>query len=97
MRKLFVIGLTAFMVSTGMLVTPGPSYAEDNVAVATVKENPGKSAGVAGCGIAIAFFPPAALICGATIVAGAVPPGSWMGAGSGIDISSSIPNASLRA
>ena len=63
------------MVLASMLVTPGPSYAEENVAVATVKENPGKSAGVAGCGVAILFFPPAALICGATIIAGAAADG----------------------
>ena len=71
MRALFVLGLSLFMILTSMLVTPGPSYAEENVAVATVKENPGKSAGVAGCGVAILMFPPAALICGATIIAGA--------------------------
>ena len=71
MRAVYVLGLSLFLVLASMLVIPGLSYAEDNVAVATVKENPGKSAGVAGCGIAIAFFPPAALICGATIVAGA--------------------------
>ena len=70
MRKLFVIGLSVFMVLTSMLVTPRLSYAEENVAISTVKENPGKSAGVAGCGVAIAFFPPAALICGAVIAVG---------------------------
>ena len=70
MRTLFVIGLSVFMVLTSMLVTPRLSYAEENVAISTVKENPGKSAGVAGCGVAIAFFPPAALICGAVIAAG---------------------------
>ena len=71
MRALFVLGFSLFMVLASMLVTPRASHAEENVAVATVKENPGKSAGVAGCGVAILFFPPAALICGATIVAGA--------------------------
>ena len=75
MRALFVLGLSLFMVLASMLVTLGPSYAEENVAVATVKENPGKSAGVAGCGVAILFFPPAALICGATIIAGAAADG----------------------
>lgn len=35
-----------------------------------VADNPGKSIGVAGCGVAIAFFPPAALACGALIVTG---------------------------
>ena len=70
MRKLFVIGLSVFMFFTSMLVTPRLSYAEENVAISTVKENPGKSAGVAGCGVAIAFFPPAALICGAVIAVG---------------------------
>ena len=71
MRAFFVLGLSLFMILTSMLVTPRLSYAEENVAVATVKENPGKSAGLAGCGGAILFFPPAALICGATIIAGA--------------------------
>ena len=75
MRALFVLGLSLFMVLASMLVTPGPSYAEENVAVATVKENPGKSAGVAGCGVAILMFPPAALICGVTIIAGAAADG----------------------
>ena len=75
MRALFVLGLSLFMVLASMLVTPGPSYAEENVAVATVKENPGKSAGLAGCGVAILFFPPAALICGVTIIAGAAADG----------------------
>ena len=70
MRKLFVIGLSVFMFFTSMLVTPRLSYAEENVAISTVKENPGKSAGVAGCGVAIAFFPPAALICGVVIAGG---------------------------
>ena len=75
MRALFVLGLSLFMILTSMLVTPRLSYAEENVAVATVKENPGKSAGVAGCGVAILFFPPAALICGVTIIAGAAADG----------------------
>jgi len=70
MRNLFFIALSVFMVLTSILVTPRLGHAEENVAISTVKENPGKSAGVAGCGVAIAFFPPAALICGAVIVAG---------------------------
>ena len=75
MRALFVLGLSLFMILTSMLVTPRLSYAEENVVISTVKENPGKSAGVAGCGIAIVVFPPAALICGATIIAGAAADG----------------------
>ena len=70
MRNLFFIALSVFMVLTSILVTPRLGHAEENVAISTVKENPGKSAGVAGCGVAIAFFPPAALICGAVIAAG---------------------------
>ena len=75
MRGLFVLGLSLFMILTSILVTPRLSYAEENVAISTVKENPGKSVGVAGCGVAIAFFPPAALICGTTIIAGAAADG----------------------
>ncbi len=39
--------------------------------VEVVKDNPGASTGVAACGIAIAFFPPALLVCGGAIAAGA--------------------------
>jgi hypothetical protein len=39
-------------------------------AISKIKENPGTSVGVAACGVAIAFFPPAALICGGAIAAG---------------------------
>ena len=40
-------------------------------AISKIKENPGTSVGVAACGVAIAFFPPAALVCGGAIAAGA--------------------------
>lgn len=62
------------------LVAIAPTYsfaAEDkdssmsDKAVTVVKENPGISVGVAACGVAIAFFPPALLICGGAIAAGA--------------------------
>ncbi len=62
------------------LVAIAPTYsfaAEDkdasmtSKAVTVVKENPGTSVGVAACGVAIAFFPPALLICGGALVAGA--------------------------
>jgi hypothetical protein len=38
--------------------------------LAVIKKNPGASAGVAACGIAVAFFPPALLVCGGTLAAG---------------------------
>ena len=41
-------------------------------AISSAKENPGATAGVVACGVAIAFFPPAALICGGTLAAGMV-------------------------
>jgi len=62
------------------LVTIAPTYsfaADDkdssmsDKAVTVVKENPGTSVGLAACGVAIAFFPPALLICGGVIAAGA--------------------------
>ena len=75
MRALFALGLGLFMILTSMLVTPRLSYAKENVAVAVIEENLGKSAGVGMCGVAIVMFPPAALICGATIIAGAAADG----------------------
>jgi len=68
MRTLFIIGLTIFL-----LAAPSLSYADGNVVetvTTTVKENPGKSAGVAGCA-AIIVFPPAAIWCAATLIGGA--------------------------
>ena len=63
---------------TFIVVAPTYSFAADDKdssmsdkAVSVVKENPGTAVGVAACGVAIAFFPPALLICGGSIVAGA--------------------------
>lgn len=68
MRALLVLGLSVIL-----LAAPSLSYADEGVVdtvTTTVKENPGKSAGVAGC-VAAIIFPPAALWCIATLVGGA--------------------------
>ncbi len=39
--------------------------------VSAAKKNPGTTVGVVTCGVAIAFFPPAALVCGGAIAVGA--------------------------
>ena len=70
MRALMIVGLSVFL-----LTAPNLSYADthgnavDRV-TATIKENPGKSLGVAGCA-ALIIFPPAAIWCAATLVGGA--------------------------
>jgi hypothetical protein len=63
---------------TFVFVAPSTLFAAEKMeksvtdkAVTLVKENPGSTVGIAACGVAIAFFPPALLICGGTIVAGA--------------------------
>jgi hypothetical protein len=68
MRALLILGLSIFL-----LAAPSLSYADGNVVeivTTAVKENPGKSAGIAGCA-AIIIFPPAAIWCAATLVGGA--------------------------
>ena len=40
-------------------------------AVGVVKENPGTSVGVVACGVAVAFFPPALLLCTGSVGVGA--------------------------
>ena len=62
---------------TCLALLPNYSFTADhggnsmvNETMSTIKENPGTSAGVAACGIAVAFFPPAALVCGGTLLAG---------------------------
>ena len=64
MRSLLILGLSVFL-----FAAPSLSYAGGNV-VDTVKDNPGKSVGVAGCA-ALIIFPPAAAWCAATIIGGA--------------------------
>ena len=64
----FVICITS-VPSHSFAGSHGKTSATDR-AIATVKENPGTSAGVTACGVAIAFFPPAALICGGSLAAG---------------------------
>ena len=68
MRAFLILCLSVFF-----LAAPGLSHAESDVVgkvATTIKENPGKSAGVAGCA-AIIIFPPAAIWCAATLVGGA--------------------------
>jgi|TARA_B100002003_G_scaffold228377_1_gene236692 hypothetical protein len=69
MRALLIVILGVFI-----LAAPSLSYADIETvaddAIAVVKENPGKSAGVAGCG-ALLIFPPAAVWCAATLLGGA--------------------------
>ena len=68
MRALLILSLSLFL-----LAAPSLSYAEADVVnkvTTTVKEHPGKTAGVGGCAVII-IFPPAAIWCAATIVGGA--------------------------
>ena len=55
--------------STMDTVTEGAKIAAD-ATVELVKEHPGKSTGVVACGVIVAFFPPALLLCGGALVAG---------------------------
>ena len=66
MRALLIVGLSMFLLSA-----PSVSYADHvlGTVVTTVKENPGKSAGIAGCA-AVVIFPPTALWCLATLIGG---------------------------
>ena len=70
--------LVGLFLSTFLIAAPMHSQAahhEKKSAVEKVasaaKKNPGTTVGVAACGVAIAFFPPAALVCGGAIAAGA--------------------------
>jgi len=67
MRAFLIFGLSIFL-----LVAPRLSHADGTVETVTktVKDNPGKSVGVAGCA-ALIIFPPAAAWCAAMIIVGA--------------------------
>jgi hypothetical protein len=39
-------------------------------AITVIEKNPGASVGVAACGVAVAFFPPALLVCGGVLTLG---------------------------
>jgi hypothetical protein len=69
MRILLMAILGVFLLSA-----PSLSYADSHTpfgaVTTTVVENPGTSAGIAGCAILV-IFPPAAVWCAATVVGGA--------------------------
>ena len=69
-KCLLFIGIGIFLLS--FMALPNNSFAKDDSYGAVISENPGKSIGVVGCGVAIAFFPPAAAVCALTIATGAV-------------------------
>ena len=72
MRTIIVLSFVtcvALMPNYSFAAAHGKASMTDKT-MSIVKENPGASIGVAACGVAIAFFPPAALICGGTVLAG---------------------------
>ena len=73
MRTLWVLFLTTFILLAPAYGIAGhhEKKSTGDQLISAAKENPGKTTGVAACGIAIAFFPPAALMCGGAIIAGA--------------------------
>ena len=71
MRKFVSIVLAGMIIMASVLVVSKKLYAADaGEAIKTIQENPGKSAGVAGCGVVIAFFPPAAIWCAVSVLSG---------------------------
>ncbi len=69
MRALLIAIISVFILAAPSLSYAGDGTVADDV-VAVAKENPGKTAGVAGCG-AILIFPPSWAWCAATLVGGA--------------------------
>ncbi len=73
MRTILMLLFMSFV-----FIAPTSSFAAEkkdssvsDKAVTVVEKNPGVSVGVAACGVAVAFFPPALLVCGGAIAAGA--------------------------
>jgi len=66
---IFFITFVALLPNYSLAAGHGKTSIADKT-ISTIKENPGASAGVAACGVAIAFFPPAVLVCGGTLLAG---------------------------
>ena len=63
-------GVKKIFIVTSLLILI--TCSKDDGYGAVISENPGKSIGVVGCGVAIAFFPPAAAVCALTVATGAV-------------------------
>ena len=80
MRFCLILCFSIFFGAASILATANMSFAATykpkgfkpapTGVIAKVSNNPGKSLGAAGCGVAIAFFPPAAVVCGALILTG---------------------------
>jgi hypothetical protein len=61
---IFILGISSNSFAT--------SHTEKSAySTSMITDNPGTTAGIAACGVAVAFFPPALLVCGGTIVTGA--------------------------
>jgi hypothetical protein len=60
---MFLLGVSSNSFATSHVKKSGYS-------ASIIKDNPGTTVGVAACGVAVAFFPPALLVCGGTIFTG---------------------------
>ena len=77
LRRIKLRILITLLFATLVITSPMDAFAAGHKgmsatkgAIEAVKKNPGTSTGIVACGIAVAFFPPAVLICGGTIAAG---------------------------
>ena len=79
MRKITTLIVAGLLALTPLSVSAGDNSKtkekDPNLAtkaVEAVQNNPAKSASVVICGVAIAFFPPALLVCGSAAAGGTV-------------------------
>ncbi len=74
MRVLLILSLSILLFGATIFSAPNRAYSKStdivNEVTAMVKEHPGKTAGAVGCGVVVAFFPPAAIWCAVSIAGG---------------------------
>ena len=71
MRIILSLIVTVFLLGTASNSFAASNAKQSKYSASIINDNPATTIGVAACGVAVAFFPPALLVCGGTIVTGA--------------------------
>ena len=71
MRIIVSLTVAVFLLGIASSSFAASHEKKSGYSTSTIKNNPATTAGVVACGVAVAFFPPALLVCSGTIVTGA--------------------------
>ena len=71
MRIIISLTIAMFLVGVSSNSFAASHAKKSEYSASIITDNPATTVGLAACGVAVAFFPPALLVCSGTIVTGA--------------------------